>query len=154
MVKRFSIQLAIIVGHPAMIVTGPLGGKPVETGLAIASRDFVAADAVGARLLGFYPQAVQHVIDAARLGLGQADLSQIQTKGLSKPPYRPSTLPLVPRLSSLSVPPCCRYPRKLLAPAVQLEYTAFDTQKTETPWGAKRLWSPYVICNGCGAAGR
>ena len=83
MVKRFPIQLAIIVGHPAMIVTGPLGGVPVETGLAIASRDFVAADAVGARLLGFQPREVRHVLDAARLGLGQADLEQIQIEGVS-----------------------------------------------------------------------
>ncbi len=77
MVRRFPIHLAINVGHPAMIVTGPLGGKPVETGLVIASRDFVAADAVGARLLGFYPQAVRHIFEAARQGLGQADLNQI-----------------------------------------------------------------------------
>lgn len=66
-----------------MIGTGPLGGKPVETGLAIASRDFVAADAIGARLLGFYPQAVAHIFDAGRLGLGQADLEEIRTNGLS-----------------------------------------------------------------------
>lgn len=83
MMRRFPIQLAIIVGHPAMIVTGPLGGKPVETGLVIASRDFVSADAVGARLLGFYPQAVRQIFEAARQGLGQADLSKIQTPGLS-----------------------------------------------------------------------
>lgn len=83
MVKRFPIQLAVIVGHPAMIVTGPLGGKPVETGLAIASRDFVAADAVGARLLGFNPQAVSHIYQAGSLGLGQADLEQIETRGLT-----------------------------------------------------------------------
>lgn len=83
MVKRFPIQLAVIVGHPAMIVTGPIGGKPVETGLVVASRDFVAADAVGARLLGFLPQAVRHVFDAAGLGMGRADLDQLQTRGLS-----------------------------------------------------------------------
>ncbi len=83
MVKRFPIQLAIIVGHPAMIVTGPLGGKPVETGLVIASRDFVAADSVGARLLGFHAQAVRHIFDAGRVGLGQPDLEQVEIKGLS-----------------------------------------------------------------------
>jgi uncharacterized protein (DUF362 family) len=52
MAKRFPISLAITVGHPAMIATGPTGGIPVETGLAIASTDAVAADCVGARLLG------------------------------------------------------------------------------------------------------
>lgn len=74
MVKRFPIHLAIIVGHPAMIGTGPLGGVPIETGLVIASRDAVAADVVGARLLGFQLQGVRHLWEAARLGLGESDL--------------------------------------------------------------------------------
>jgi len=47
MAKRFHIDLAIIVGHPAMIGSGPLGGYPVETGLVIASTDAVAADVAG-----------------------------------------------------------------------------------------------------------
>jgi uncharacterized protein (DUF362 family) len=71
MAKRFPIRLAITVGHPAMIGTGPLGGVAVETGLVIASTDPVAADAVGARLLGFRSQAVRHIREAARLGLGE-----------------------------------------------------------------------------------
>jgi uncharacterized protein (DUF362 family) len=37
MARRFPIDLAVTVGHPAMIATGPLGGHPVETGLVIAS---------------------------------------------------------------------------------------------------------------------
>src|SRR3954449_12934778 len=61
MARRFPIQLAITVGHPAMIGTGPLGGHPVETGLVIASTSAVAADAVGAKLLGFGTQAVRHL---------------------------------------------------------------------------------------------
>ena len=55
MAKRFKIHLGIIVGHPTMIATGPLGGFPVETGMVIASTDAVAADSVGARLVGFLP---------------------------------------------------------------------------------------------------
>jgi uncharacterized protein (DUF362 family) len=73
MARRFPIGLAIIVGHPAMIATGPLGGFPVETGLVIASRDPLAADVVGARLLGFNVQAVRHLWEAGRLGLGETD---------------------------------------------------------------------------------
>ncbi len=70
MAKRFPIHLAVIAGHPAMIATGPLGGHPVETGLVLASTDAVAADVVGAQLLGFGPQAVRHLWEAGRLGLG------------------------------------------------------------------------------------
>src|ERR671932_199455 len=83
MAARFRIGLAIIVGHPAMIATGPLGGHAVETGLVIASTDPLAADVVGARLLGFELQAVRHLWEAQRLGLGEADLSRLEFPGLS-----------------------------------------------------------------------
>jgi uncharacterized protein (DUF362 family) len=81
--KRFPIALAITVGHPAMIATGPTGGIPVETGLVIASTDALAADCVGARLLGFNPQAVRHLWEAGRLGLGETDTSRMEFPALS-----------------------------------------------------------------------
>jgi uncharacterized protein (DUF362 family) len=82
MAKRFPIRLAVIAGHPAMIGTGPLGGHVVETGLVIASADPVAADVVGARLLGFRPQAVRHLWEAGRLGLGETDTDKMKFPGL------------------------------------------------------------------------
>jgi uncharacterized protein (DUF362 family) len=78
MAKRFPISLAITTGHPAMIATGPTGGIPVETGLVIASIDPVAADCVGAKLLGFNPQAVRHLWEAGRLGLGETETDQME----------------------------------------------------------------------------
>src|SRR5919109_1669259 len=83
MAKRFPIDLAITVGHPAMIGTGPLGGHAVETGLVIASTDALAADVVGARLLGFKPQAVRHLWEAGRLGVGETDESRMRFPRLS-----------------------------------------------------------------------
>ena len=83
MANRFRIGLAVIVGHPAMIATGPLGGHAVDTGLVIASTDPLAADVVGARLLGFDVQAVRHLWEARRLGLGESDLSRLEFPGLS-----------------------------------------------------------------------
>jgi uncharacterized protein (DUF362 family) len=83
MAKRFPIDLAVTVGHPAMIGTGPLGGHPVETGLVIASTDALAADVVGARLLGFKPQAVRHLWEAGRLGVGETDESRMRFPRLS-----------------------------------------------------------------------
>src|SRR5947208_7808182 len=73
MAKRFPIDLAITVGHPAMIATGPLGGHAVDTGLVIASTDPLAADVIGARLHGFKPQAVRHDWQSERLGVREAD---------------------------------------------------------------------------------
>jgi uncharacterized protein (DUF362 family) len=77
MFKRFPIDLAITVGHPAMIGKGPLGGHAVETGLVIASTDALAADAVGAKLLGFNPDAAHHIWEASRLGLGVVDTEKM-----------------------------------------------------------------------------
>jgi uncharacterized protein (DUF362 family) len=83
MAKRFPIDLAVTVGHPAMIGTGPLGGHTFETGLVIASDDALAADVVGARLLGFTTQAVRHLWEAERLGLGVADTDEMEFPELS-----------------------------------------------------------------------
>ena len=83
MARRFPIDLAINVGHPAMVATGPLGGHAVETGLVIASTDALAADVAGARLLGFTPQAVRHLWEAARLGVGESELERMDFPGMS-----------------------------------------------------------------------
>jgi uncharacterized protein (DUF362 family) len=77
MAKRFPISLAVTVGHPAMIGTGPLGGHTVEAGLVIASTDPVAADVVGAKLLGFEVQAVRHLWEAGRLGVGETEIERM-----------------------------------------------------------------------------
>ncbi len=77
MARRFPIDLAITVGHPAMVGMGPLGGHTAETGLVIASTDPLAADVVGARLLGFETQAVRHLWEAAQLGVGEADTAKL-----------------------------------------------------------------------------
>ena len=61
-----------------MIASGPLGGYPVETGLVIASTDALAADVVGARLLGFRAQGVRHLWEAARLEVGQSDIDEMR----------------------------------------------------------------------------
>ncbi len=70
MLMSFPIDLAIVVGHPAMIGLGPIGGKPVETGIVLAGRNPVSVDTVGAFLLGFETLGVQHLHQAVQLGLG------------------------------------------------------------------------------------
>jgi uncharacterized protein (DUF362 family) len=80
---RFPSQLAITVGHPAMVATGPIAGYTAETGLVIASTDALAADVVGAELLGLHMQAVRHLWEASRLGPGVTDLSQMEFPAMS-----------------------------------------------------------------------
>ena len=84
MVQRFPIRLALILGHPAMVDKGPIGGRTVETGLVIASTDPVAADAVGTAILGFDPASIRHIVEAAKLGLGEADLSEARDRGAER----------------------------------------------------------------------
>src|SRR5579883_1785847 len=79
----FPAQLAITVGHPAMVGIGPIGGYTVETGMAVASTDQLAADVVAAKLLGFELDAVGHLWQASKLGPGLADISQMDFPALS-----------------------------------------------------------------------
>jgi uncharacterized protein (DUF362 family) len=83
MAKRFPIHVAVTVAHPAMIGAGPLGGHTVEAGVVIASTDPVAADVVGAKLLGFEVQAVRHLWEAGRLGIGETEIDKMKFPALS-----------------------------------------------------------------------
>jgi uncharacterized protein (DUF362 family) len=85
MAGRFPIQLAITVGHPAMIGIGPVGGHVVETGIVVASPDALPADVVGARLLGFRAQAVRHLWEADRLGIGETGIERMDFPVLNLP---------------------------------------------------------------------
>jgi len=60
---------------------GPIFGNPVKMGLIIASRDLVAADAVGSEIMGYNPRDVMITVRAAARGLGVMDLNQIEIKG-------------------------------------------------------------------------
>lgn len=81
MCQRFRPGLSIIAGHPAMTGTGPIGGHTFESGIVIASKDFVAADSVGAFILG--REKVSHIQQAASLGLGTSDLYGIEITGVA-----------------------------------------------------------------------
>ncbi len=61
----------------ATVTLALLGGQAVETGIVIASTDALAADAVGARLLGFTTQAVRRPWEAEKLGIGEADTDRM-----------------------------------------------------------------------------
>ena len=75
-------DLAIIDGRLACI-GGELGGRLVPYGVVIFSDDPVAADAVGASLLGLDPMDIRHLRLAHELGLGTADLGQIEVVRLT-----------------------------------------------------------------------
>lgn len=83
MIEKIPIDLTIISADKTMIGTGPSDGKAVDTpGLILAGTDPVATDTVGARLLGFLPQAIHYLYDLYRMGLGEAQLEKVQIKGI------------------------------------------------------------------------
>jgi uncharacterized protein (DUF362 family) len=68
--------LVILDGVVSMISNGPTGGSPDDlkaTGTMILSTDQVAADALGATLLGKTPADLPFIGNAAALGLGTGD---------------------------------------------------------------------------------
>lgn len=74
-------DLIVVDGLVGMEGQGPLWGQPVKMDIVVAGRDIVAVDAVCATIMGFDPNRVLHVVNAARIGLGEMDLSKIVIKG-------------------------------------------------------------------------
>jgi uncharacterized protein (DUF362 family) len=60
---------------------GPGGGTPVESHVAIASTDFIAADRVGLEVMGINPEWVGYLAYCGQAGVGQYDLTKIEVVG-------------------------------------------------------------------------
>jgi len=73
-------SLAIIDGIVGMQGDGPIMGDPVAAGVLIVSRDGVAADVTGARMMGMDPEKVGYLMEAGRF-LGQARSELIEQRG-------------------------------------------------------------------------
>jgi uncharacterized protein (DUF362 family) len=82
MAQKITIDLSIVSAHPAMVGTGPVGGIAVHTGIVLCGTDPVAVDTLGARLLGFWPQAVYYLYDCINNGIGVGDVEQMNIKGI------------------------------------------------------------------------
>lgn len=84
MAKKIPIDISIVSVDKGMIGTGPSDGKAVDTeGLTIVSTDPVAADAIGGRLLGFLPQAIQYIYALYNAKVGEADPNNMIIKGMT-----------------------------------------------------------------------
>ncbi|MBC7090529.1 MAG: DUF362 domain-containing protein [Nitrososphaeria archaeon] len=74
-------NLAIIDGYTAMEGNGPVSGTPVEMGTVIASTDPLAADTVGAYIMGFDPDDIGYLHYIKRAGMGEGDMDKIEVVG-------------------------------------------------------------------------
>ncbi|MEW9123525.1 MAG: DUF362 domain-containing protein [Thermotaleaceae bacterium] len=83
MAKKIPIDITIVSADKTMIGTGPSDGKAVDTpSLILAGTDPVATDTIGARLLGFLPQAVQYIYQLYIQGYGVAEPEKMDLRGI------------------------------------------------------------------------
>ncbi|MGB9594766.1 MAG: DUF362 domain-containing protein [Candidatus Poribacteria bacterium] len=74
-------HISVIDGFIGMEGEGPVRGTEKRLGIAIASTDFVSADAVCAKAMGFDPNEISYLHFGNELGLGNADLNEIEIVG-------------------------------------------------------------------------
>lgn len=79
--QKIHPHLSIIDGFEGMGGNGPLYGIPVKSKFAIASLDFLAADVVGAKIMGFDPEKIGYLHFCRKNNLGEGDLSKIEIAG-------------------------------------------------------------------------
>ncbi len=74
-------EIAVIDGTVGIQGNGPGGKDTIELGVAVASGDAFAADAVMTRAMGFQPEDVGLLVYAQQFGLGITDLQEIEVIG-------------------------------------------------------------------------
>ncbi len=75
MLEKFTIDLSIVSASPAMVGTGPHKGIGKHTGLILCGTDPVSTDTIGARLLGFKPQAINYLYSSIEKGYGCGEVT-------------------------------------------------------------------------------
>ncbi len=81
MAHRVWPDLAVIDGFESMEGRGPAWGTPLDTRLALASRDPLAADLVGTRIMGFDSSRILYLKAMAEAGMGAESLEAIPIVG-------------------------------------------------------------------------
>ncbi len=74
-------DLAVIDGFTGMEGDGPSRGTPVDSHVALASVDPLAADVLGARLMGFDSKKIVYLAAMTDAGIGQGNLDKIKVLG-------------------------------------------------------------------------
>ncbi len=73
--------LAVIDGFEGMEGNGPVSGTPVDSRVAVASVDPLAADVTAMRVMGFDPKRILYLTSMAQAGMGQGDYDKITLLG-------------------------------------------------------------------------
>jgi uncharacterized protein (DUF362 family) len=79
--QRLRPHLTVLDGFQGMEGNGPVGGTPVDHRIAVASTDWVAADCVGAQLMGFDPHKIGYMVFCAQAGMGEMEADRVEILG-------------------------------------------------------------------------
>ena len=90
-------DLAVLDGFTGMEGDGPSRGTPVDSRIALSSVDPVAADTLGARLMGFDAKKILYLSSMAEAGIGQGNLDKVTVLGnrIEECSYRFKNSPLL-----------------------------------------------------------
>ncbi len=90
-------DLGVIDGFTGMEGDGPSRGTPVDSRVALASTDALAADVLGARVMGYDAKKILYLSAMAEAGMGQGNLEKITVLGnrLDECSYRFKNSPLL-----------------------------------------------------------
>jgi uncharacterized protein (DUF362 family)/Pyruvate/2-oxoacid:ferredoxin oxidoreductase delta subunit len=75
---------------------GPANGRPVQTGLILASSDPLALDWTAASIIGYNPRELPYLVDALERGAWISAPEEIETRGLSIEEAKPASFELIP----------------------------------------------------------
>jgi uncharacterized protein (DUF362 family) len=76
-------SLTVIDGFQGMEGNGPIGGTPVDHKVCVVSQDYLAADTVGASLMGIDPKDIGYLVYLADAKLGEFDTGKMEIIGES-----------------------------------------------------------------------
>lgn len=76
--KSINLRFAVIDGIYGLNKRGPMDGEVVNIGAILVGNNPVATDAVGARLMGFDPAKIDHIVVASRAGVGSYYMDDIE----------------------------------------------------------------------------
>ena len=79
--KLRPVTIALMDGLVGMQGRGPINGYPINLNALLASRDPVALDATGMRLIGLEPGTARHLVHAHSIGVGALAESEIAIDG-------------------------------------------------------------------------
>jgi uncharacterized protein (DUF362 family) len=74
-------SLAVIDGFEGMEGNGPIGGTPVDHRVCVVSTDYLAADTVGATLMGINPADIGYLFYLAAAKVGESDINKMEILG-------------------------------------------------------------------------